>query len=179
MSSFTTPLKVEVLDNGKEYKILETFTYYKTNQKHIKIKVEKDFITDFASVPRIFWIFYPPFGTYTKPAVLHDRLCEAFLQKLRWKDVLENSDASNTQNQELQSQDANIQDVTIHNTQDLKDTQYTIHNTQDFYNTYVTRKQADRIFLESMIAINVPFLTRMMLYYSVRIYAIIKYGINK
>lgn len=166
MSSFTTPLKVEVLDNGKEYKILETFTYYKTNQKHIKIKVEKDFITDFASVPRIFWIFYPPFGIYTKPAVLHDRLCEAFLHKQQWKDVLENKDANN--------QDAK----NINNSQDLKDTQYTIHNTQDFFNSYVTRKQADRIFLESMIAINVPYFTRMILYYSVRIYAIIKYGKN-
>lgn len=150
MSSFTTPLKVEVLDNGKEYRILETFTYYKTNQKHIKIKVEKDFITDFASVPRIFWIFYPPFGTYTKPAVLHDRLCEAFLRKETWNDVLD---------KEIPTANSHVEYLNLKNEK-------------------ITRKQADTIFLESMKAINVNVFTRMILYISVRIYAIIRYGKN-
>lgn len=38
-------------------------------------KVPKGFLTDLASVPRILWILIPPFGKYTKAAVIHDYLC--------------------------------------------------------------------------------------------------------
>jgi hypothetical protein len=31
-------------------------------------------ITDLASVPRILWAIYPPFGRYTRAAVIHDDL---------------------------------------------------------------------------------------------------------
>lgn len=84
MSSFTTPLLVKVLDDGKNYEVLQDFEYYRDNNKECKITIKKGFITDFASVPRIFWSIFPPFGRYTKCAVLHDRLCEAFLNKEHW-----------------------------------------------------------------------------------------------
>ena len=38
------------------------------------IVVPKGFITDLASVPRVFWVIYPPDGTYTNAAVVHDFL---------------------------------------------------------------------------------------------------------
>ena len=40
----------------------------------VEIKVPEGFETDFASVPRIFWSIFPPFGLYTRAAVVHDYL---------------------------------------------------------------------------------------------------------
>jgi Protein of unknown function (DUF1353) len=39
-----------------------------------RIEVESGFDTDYASVPRIFWSIYPPDGSYTEAAVIHDAL---------------------------------------------------------------------------------------------------------
>ncbi len=39
-----------------------------------RIEIEAGFDTDYASVPRIFWSIYPPDGTYTEAAVIHDAL---------------------------------------------------------------------------------------------------------
>lgn len=41
------------------------------------IVIPSDFVTDLASVPRLFWALLPPSGAYEKAAVLHDALCEA------------------------------------------------------------------------------------------------------
>ena len=38
--------------------------------------VEVGFHTDFASVPRIFTWLLPTYGRYTRPAILHDKLCD-------------------------------------------------------------------------------------------------------
>ena len=38
--------------------------------------IEKGFTTDLASVPRIFWPIVPPFGRYSRAAVLHDYLLQ-------------------------------------------------------------------------------------------------------
>jgi hypothetical protein len=38
--------------------------------------VEVGFRTDFASVPRIFTWLIPTYGRYTRPAILHDKLCK-------------------------------------------------------------------------------------------------------
>lgn len=78
MSSFTNPLIVKVLDNGAEYQLVEGFEYYREYRKLPNIIVPKGFVTDFASVPRIFWSIFPPFGRYSKSAVLHDYLCKLF-----------------------------------------------------------------------------------------------------
>lgn len=75
MSKFTTPLKLEFLDY-KNFKLLESFEYYRENDNNDKIIVPTNFITDFATVPKIFWSILPPNGTkknrYGKSAVLHD-----------------------------------------------------------------------------------------------------------
>jgi hypothetical protein len=36
--------------------------------------VPEGFVTDLASVPRILWAIFPPFGRYTEAAVVHDYL---------------------------------------------------------------------------------------------------------
>ena len=75
MSSFTTELKVKPLPNGKHWELLEEFDYYLGSlESGMYIKVPKGFVTDFASVPRIFWWLFPPWGKYGKAAVVHDYL---------------------------------------------------------------------------------------------------------
>jgi len=39
-----------------------------------RIIVPSGFITDFASIPRILWVFWPPMGQYSGAAILHDYL---------------------------------------------------------------------------------------------------------
>ena len=39
-----------------------------------KIEVPKGFVTDFASIPQIFWSILRPDGDYTYPAIIHDYL---------------------------------------------------------------------------------------------------------
>ena len=39
-----------------------------------KIRIPKDFRTDFASIPRPLWWFAPPIGRYAAAAVCHDKL---------------------------------------------------------------------------------------------------------
>lgn len=56
---------------GHSFQILQDFHYRTRNRL---ILVPKDFISDLASIPRIFWSFYPPFGTYTLASVVHDYL---------------------------------------------------------------------------------------------------------
>jgi hypothetical protein len=44
-------------------------------QEHLKsVNVPVGFVTDFASIPRIFWSILPPDGKYTHPAIVHDFL---------------------------------------------------------------------------------------------------------
>jgi len=82
MSSFTDPLCIEQVDNDeKRWKICITFRYW-TKGWHIGdptlptdcIVVPIGFITDFASVPKLFWSILPPTGKYGKAAVVHDFL---------------------------------------------------------------------------------------------------------
>jgi len=75
MSSFTTPLIVTPLDNGSSWKLVEPFVYEEGGLgSEQKIEIPTGFITDFASVPRIFWNLISPWGRHGKAAVLHDFL---------------------------------------------------------------------------------------------------------
>jgi len=110
MSKFTTELKIKVLDKGKRFENLLEFQYYRENDKKDIIVIPKGFITNFASIPRLFWSIYPPLGygkgfNYAKSAMLHD--------------FLYTSNAKNSAGQRY------------------------------------TRKEADEIFLESMLAVGV------------------------
>lgn len=77
MSSFTTSLKGEILDNGNLL-IIEEFDYYREKNNNEIIKVPKGFESDFASVPSIMRALVSPIGRHSKPSVLHDYLCELY-----------------------------------------------------------------------------------------------------
>lgn len=56
------PWKFQLLEDWVYFGRWETFT------------VPRGFITDAASIPRVFWPLLPPLGPYTDGAVLHDWL---------------------------------------------------------------------------------------------------------
>jgi hypothetical protein len=72
--TFKRPL--DLRDNGDmTFTLLQDFTYKSTAVgAGITIYVPKGFRTDFASVPRIFWAIFPPYGRHGKAAVIHDYL---------------------------------------------------------------------------------------------------------
>ena len=75
MSSFTTELVVTPLDDGRRWRVDEPFEYWiEEVGRGPRVVVEPGFITDFASVPRLFWNIFPPWGRYGKAAVVHDHL---------------------------------------------------------------------------------------------------------
>lgn len=70
---FESPLDVRWVRGSKDKAILLRSLDYKTHQG-IYISVPKGFETDFASIPRIFRIFFSKTGKYRDAAVLHDYL---------------------------------------------------------------------------------------------------------
>lgn len=67
---FRTPLDSRELSDY-QWMLLSDLVY---KGKSDIIVVPKGFITDFASVPRFLWSIIPPYGKYTKAAVVHDFL---------------------------------------------------------------------------------------------------------
>lgn len=53
-------------------RICDRFRYLST--RHGEIAVPSGFLTDGASVPRIFWSLFSPFGDYFRAALVHDYL---------------------------------------------------------------------------------------------------------
>lgn len=78
MSTFTAPLLVEILVKTRKGRVvartLKTFEFYHDGGL---VTVPTGYETDFASVPRVFWIIAPPLGPYAKAAVVHDFLCDS------------------------------------------------------------------------------------------------------
>ena len=74
MSTFTTPLQVELI--GKwQFKLLTPFEYHVGKFPSTEIiRVPQDFITNFASIPRFLWSILSPIDEYAKAAVVHDWL---------------------------------------------------------------------------------------------------------
>lgn len=73
-ASFKTPLLSEVLDDGRTHRLIQGFRYDTELVAGGAIYVPAGFETDFASVPRGLWNIFPPFGRYSKAAVVHDFL---------------------------------------------------------------------------------------------------------
>ena len=74
MSSFTSPLIVSPLSDGKDWQLQRRFTYHVGSKfSRTYINVPKDFITDFASIPSVFF-FLPKWARFNKSSVLHDWL---------------------------------------------------------------------------------------------------------
>ncbi len=75
MSSFTSPLIVSPLKDGRRWQLRKSFTYHFGSQhSRFIIRVPKGFITDFASVPRFLWGWIPYWGKWGKASVIHDYL---------------------------------------------------------------------------------------------------------
>ena len=75
MSSFTDPLVITPLDDGRTFRLVSEFDYHVGSETSSDyIHVPAGFVTDFASVPQPFWSAIPPWGKYGKAAVVHDYL---------------------------------------------------------------------------------------------------------
>jgi len=62
--------------NGRQlFELQQSLTFtYGVNGGGWTYTVPKGFVTDFASIPRIFWMVFPPIGKYARAAVIHDYL---------------------------------------------------------------------------------------------------------
>jgi len=60
-------------DDG-EYWVLGNELVFTIRETGQRIVVPRGFVTDFASVPRVFWTFFPKHGEYTRAAIVHDYL---------------------------------------------------------------------------------------------------------
>src|SRR6266496_2328748 len=79
--------EVEVREiSDTEWAVLRPIEYRGKEQEFM---VPAGQTTDFASVPRVFAWFIPPYGRYTRPAILHDYLWRqlAAQGKIRWVDA--------------------------------------------------------------------------------------------
>lgn len=75
MSVFTESLVVSPLSDGRTWVILRPFSYDVASEgSGNKVKVRTGFMTDFASIPRLLWVFLPCWGRYGNAAVIHDWL---------------------------------------------------------------------------------------------------------
>ncbi len=75
MSRFTRALVVSPLADGKTWVLVEPFGYDVGELgSGDTIEVVRGFKTDFASIPRLFWIVLPKWGKYGNAAVIHDWL---------------------------------------------------------------------------------------------------------
>ena len=112
---------------GKDHwRVMNPFRYYLDDKYSNRwVYVPEGYLTDGASVPRLFWNLVPPWGVYGQAAIVHDYLCE-FLS------------------------------ITV-----------------DGMSQNITRKQADRIFLEAMKVLEVPAYLRYPMFYAVSAYRVI------
>jgi hypothetical protein len=78
MARFSRPLTVTKID--KDVWVVEIPFRYYIGDETTYIDVLDGTLTDFASVPRIFWPLIPKDGRHTQAAVLHDFLYKSHLK---------------------------------------------------------------------------------------------------
>lgn len=78
MNNKNKPIQVEIIPDTMLFRLLN-------NEEVSGITIPKGFITDFASVPKIFWFFIPPMGKHNRAALMHDYLC--------WSSLISREDA--------------------------------------------------------------------------------------
>lgn len=93
---FLEPLHVEFID-GHEWLLCTSFEYRLEPQGPEFVRVGAGFRTDFASIPRGLWNLWPPTGSYTPAALIHDCLYKtAYVSvddgSIRWIDRKEADD---------------------------------------------------------------------------------------
>jgi Protein of unknown function (DUF1353) len=67
---FLNDLELVPNDDGTSWTVMDDLVYHSSTKTII---VDKGFVTDLASIPRIAWDIYPP-TSIPKPSVLHDWL---------------------------------------------------------------------------------------------------------
>ena len=71
--AFKAPMVASTKGDGKYWVLTEPLEYEQP-RTHQRFVVPRGFVTDLASVPRLFWTAFPPCGKYTPAAVVHDYL---------------------------------------------------------------------------------------------------------
>ncbi|WP_079906817.1 DUF1353 domain-containing protein [Salmonella enterica] len=87
MSKFTPPAILEMLGHYN-WRVYEPFEFYLSDDNSDVISVPAGFITDLASVPRIFWTLLPPDGKYAKAAIIHDWMYDNALRTKKEADKI-------------------------------------------------------------------------------------------
>lgn len=64
-------IAVELCEDGRTGVLLRPLS---VSLKGFSVSVPFGFMTDFASIPRIFWAILPPWGRYSLAAIVHDYL---------------------------------------------------------------------------------------------------------
>jgi len=67
---FTNRLEISPRPDGETWELAHAFGFNGGYGR--TIVVPPHFVTDLASIPRLFWNILPPFGKYTEAAVIHD-----------------------------------------------------------------------------------------------------------
>lgn len=65
--------ELPITNTKVKWKLKEQVVYTLEDTQE-QILVPKGFSTDLASIPRTLWVFYAPFGKYSRAAVVHDYL---------------------------------------------------------------------------------------------------------
>lgn len=79
---FDTTLGIEYSYYAKEklkkdyWVVKKGFVYYLGDVYNTYVTVPQGYLSDGASVPRMFWNIIPPWGDYGQACVLHDYLCQ-------------------------------------------------------------------------------------------------------
>jgi len=89
VSSFTGPLTLTELDsNWREWRLEQDLIYdIGAENSGRRIVVPAGFVTDGASIPRIFWGLFPAWGKYSRASVVHDYLCSAIVMGIPEKEA--------------------------------------------------------------------------------------------
>jgi len=89
MSSFTTPLVVSPMPDGRKWRLVFQFCYgVGKKYSHDRITVPVGFVTDFASSPPPVWFIIPPWGKYGKAAIIHDYLYQTKQRSRKEADLI-------------------------------------------------------------------------------------------
>ncbi|ENL6118451.1 DUF1353 domain-containing protein, partial [Salmonella enterica] len=70
------------------WRVYEPFEFYLSDDNSDVIEVPAGFVTDLASVPRIFWTILPPDGKYAKAAIIHDWMYDNALRTKKEADKI-------------------------------------------------------------------------------------------
>lgn len=79
---FDKPLQIKLSNHatralGRDlWVVTEAFNYWLDDERTKRINIPAGYLTDGASVPKIFQGLFPPWGPYGQAAVVHDWLCE-------------------------------------------------------------------------------------------------------